>query len=158
MVHVYSEKYIIFVIARVSKNMDFKRLFYSMITFFLFVVFIYFAFESWDKYNQRRISTNVQEKKSKNFLYPSITVCPEKTFKTHINLGTVAKTFSNVKNFYLKNVRTMKEVFFFVNQRSWGRDGHKCLTGAISEDPGRPCVFPFTWRNKTLDKCSIPTT
>ena len=133
-----------------------------MITFLLFLAFIYFAFESWGKYRARRISTNVQDKKKKNFLYPSITVCPEKTFKTHIDLGTIAKTgsFTDMKNFYLSNVRTLKEVFFFVNQRSWGRDGHKCLTGAVSEDPGRPCVFPFkvTWENQTLNKCNIPST
>lgn len=138
--------------------MDFRKWFYSMITFLLFIVFIYFAFESWGKYSAKRISTNVQDKKKKNFLYPSITVCPEKTFKTHVDLGTNAGSFPDMKNFYLTNVRTLKEVFFFVNQRSWSRDGHKCLTGAVSEDPGRPCVFPFTWANKTFDKCSIPMT
>ena len=140
--------------------MDFRKLFYSMVTLLLFMVFLYFVYECSEKYRAKRISTNVQDKKKKNFLYPSITVCPEKTFKTDVNLGTIAKTgsFSNMKNFYLSNVRTMKEVFFYVNQRSWSRDGHKCLTGAVSEDPGRPCVFPFTYLNRTENKCSIPST
>ena len=72
--------------------------------------------------------------------------------------GTVTEAgyYSAFKSFYLKNVRSLQEVFFYVNQRSWSKDGHKCLTAAVSEDPGRPCVFPFTWRNQSCNRCNVP--
>ena len=59
---------------------------------------------------------------------------------------------------FAENVRNISEVFYFVNQRTWSRDGHKCLTLEVSEDPGRPCVFPFTWNNVTYEKCAVPST
>ena len=99
----------------------------------------------------------LRDKKQKNFQYPSITVCPEKTFKTSEKIPESA-TFEDIRQFYIDNVRTLDEVFFFVNQRTWSRDGHKCMTGKVSEDPGRPCIFPFTLRNETHSKCITPTT
>ena len=155
--------------------MALRKYFYPLVTIFLFFVFTYFAFESWDKFKQERISTNVREEFMKNFVYPSITVCPEKTFKTKIEIPT-KEPLETIKQFYLDNVRNIRkvsfkdmrfiasfktccsEVFFFVNHRTWSRDGHKCMTGAVSEDAGRPCVFPFTFENKTHDKCIVPST
>ena len=129
-----------------SLNFDFRHCFHLFMTLFLFLVFLYFAFESWDKYSQKRISTSIQEKKGKNFLYHSITVCPEATFRAKVNILPAVKIRSlpTVKKIYLTNVRSLEEVFFFVNQKLWSQDGHKCLTQSVSEDPGRPCVFPFT--------------
>ena len=55
-----------------------------------------------------------------------------------------------------------QEVFYFVNHKTWSRDGHKCMTGKVSADPGRPCVFPFyaTAENKSSLEwnCVVPTT
>ena len=65
------------------KKIGLRQSLQLLISLFLFLVFLYFTFECWDKYSQKRISTNVQEKKQKDFLYPSITVCPEKTFKNY---------------------------------------------------------------------------
>ena len=99
----------------------------------------------------------LRDEKQKNFQYPSITVCPEKTFKTSKRIPK-SGTLEDIRQFYLDNVRTLDEVFFFVNQRTWSRDGHKCMTGKVSEDPGRPCIFPFTTRNETHLKCVMPDT
>ena len=132
-----------------------------LIPFFFLCVVIYFAFESWDKYTKARINTNVREFKQRNFQYPSITVCPEKTFKTGITMPK-SGTIDLVKLFYLDNVRSLEEVFFFVNQKTWSREGHKCMTEKVSEDPGRPCVFPFfatVDNNGSLShKCIVPQT
>ena len=100
-----------------------------------------------------------RDQKQTNFQYPSITVCPEKTFKSSKNIPE-SGTFENVRQFYLDNVRSLDEVFFFVNQRTWSRDGHKCMTGKVSEDPGRPCLFPltYTYDNTTHTKCVMPST
>ena len=110
----------------------------------------------WNIFNNYVISRDL---KQKNFQYPSITVCPEKTFKNYKKLPESGK-FKDVRQFYLDNVRSIDEVFFFVNQRTWSRDGHKCMTGKVSEDPGRPCIFPFTVRplNLTNTKCRMPPT
>ena len=99
----------------------------------------------------------LRDKKQKNFQYPSITVCPEKTFKSSERIPE-SGTFEDIRQFYRDNVRTLEEVFFFVNQRTWSRDGHKCMTGKVSEDPGIPYIFPFTLRNETHTKCITPTT
>ena len=98
-----------------------------------------------------------RDQKKQNFQYPSITVCPEKTFKSPKSIPE-SGTFENVKKFYLENVRSLHEVFFFVNQRTWSRDGHRCMTGKVSEDPGRPCIFPLTFDNVSYTKCVMPST
>ena len=155
--------------------MSCRGYFYILMTFIFFSIFVYFAYESWDKYNEARISTNVRsripiivnnhnfcfktfrDQKQINFQYPSITVCPEKTFKTSKEIPE-SGTFENVRKFYLDNVRSLDEVFFFVNQMTRSRDGHKCMTGKVSEDPGRPCLFPLTYGNQTYTKCVMPST
>ena len=80
-----------------------------------------------------------RDQKQTNFQYPSITVCPEKTFKSSKSIPE-SGTFGNVR------------------QQTWSRDGHKCMTGKVSEDPGRPCLFPLTFGNKTFTKCVMPST
>ena len=49
-----------------------------------------------------------------------------------------------------------------MNHKTWSRDGHKCMTGKVSADPGRPCVFPFyatTDNNGSLEwNCIVPDT
>ena len=78
--------------------------------FLLFWVFFYFAFESWAKYKAGRVSTNVREQKLLRLQYPSLTVCPEKTFKTAQKIPT-SGTFAAVRQFYLDNVRSLQEMF-----------------------------------------------
>ena len=135
--------------------MSCKNYFLYALTIFLFFSFLYLAFDAWEKFNQDRISTNVMDLKVKNFLYPSLTICPEKAFKSSLQIPYHG-TFDELKSFYLTHVRSIKETFFFVNQRTWSWSGHKCITGPVSEDPGRPCIFPFTHENVSYDKCLMP--
>ena len=81
------------------------------------------------------------------FQYPSVTICPEKSFKTSDFIPYLG-TYEDNQDFYLKNVRSLNEVFFFVNQRTRTRPGHKCMTEERSSDRGRPCVFPFQSQEK----------
>ena len=90
--------------------MALRKYFYPLATICLFLVFTYFGFESWGKFKQERISTNVREEFMKNFVYPSITVCPEKTFKTAIEIPT-KEPLGIIKQFYLANVRNIRKVF-----------------------------------------------
>ena len=48
-------------------------------------------------------STNVRDQFYENFIYPSITVCPEKTFKTSKEIP-VDGPLQEIKNFYLGDV------------------------------------------------------
>ena len=52
--------------------------------------------------------------------------------------------------------RNLSEVFYFVNQKTSRFTGHECLTEFVSNDPGRPCLFPFKEGNVTYNKCKIP--
>ena len=135
--------------------MDWKKSFINALALFLFLSFLFFVFESYDKFSQNRISTNIMEQKVHDFLYPSLTICPEKAFKSKLQIP-YHDTLDVLKQFYLTNVRSIEEVFFFVNQRTWSMSGHKCITGPVSEDPGRPCVFPFTHENTSFDNCLMP--
>ena len=126
------------------------------VTLILILVFCFLATDSWRKYHLNRISTNVREEVQEHFQYPSITVCPNDAFKrgngrSKIGSGNVEE----IKEFYLKNVRSRQEVFYFVNQKTWSGGGHSCMTTKISEDPGRPCVFPFIKHNKTFNECLL---
>ena len=131
------------------------------LTLILILVFFYLAADSWRKYHLDRISTNVREEVQDHFQYPSITVCPNDAFKRgngsfrrgKINFRTWS--VEEIKEFYLKNVRSRQEVFYFVNQKTWSGGGHSCMTTKISEDPGRPCVFPFQKHNKTFNECLL---
>ena len=82
-----------------------------------------------------------------NFKYPSVTVCPEKAFKTSDFIPYLG-TYEDIKEFHLKNVRSLEEVFFYVNQRTRTMSGHRCMTEKRSSDRGRPCVFPFQSKEK----------
>ena len=79
-------------------------------TFLLFWVFFYFAFESWDKFKAARVSTNVREQKLLHLQYPSVTVCPEKTFNTVQRIPSSPTTFEAIRQFYLDNVRSLQEL------------------------------------------------
>ena len=87
-----------------------RNYFYFLMTFLLFWVFVYFAFESWDKYKAARVSTNVREQKLLHLQYPSVTVCPEKTFNTVQRIPSSPTTFEAVRKFYLDNVRSLQEL------------------------------------------------
>ena len=71
---------------------------------------------------QRFFSTNVRDQFYENFIYPSITVCPEKTFKTSKEIP-VDGPIQEIKNFYLGDVdKHDKHVFkgnniFFVKHK-----------------------------------------
>ena len=76
--------------------------------------------------------------------YPSVSVCTEYTYKTYIE----KQIFSNssmeeaenlVKSFTWKR----NETFYFVNQKYENMSDYPCITIPESNDPGRPCVFPF---------------
>ena len=87
-----------------------RNYFYFLMTFLLFWVFVYFAFESWDKYKAARVSTNVRDQKLLHLQYPSVTVCPEKTFNTVQRIPSSPTTFEAVRQFYLDNVRSLQEL------------------------------------------------
>ena len=98
------------VLCRMLNMKDPKKYFYFFMTFLLFWVFFYFAFESWDKFKAARVSTNVREQKLLHLQYPSVTVCPEKTFKTAQKIPT-SGSFAAARQFYLDNVRSLQEMF-----------------------------------------------
>ena len=128
---------------------------------FLFITFLYDAWISLEKYKEGRISTNVKYQKQHNFQYPSITVCPSPALKRGGFYSSKEGNFMEVKTHYLENMRTLQDVFYFMNQKTWSVDGHQCMTTRISEDPGRPCAFPYERpvshnETKLEQKCWMP--
>ena len=135
----------------------FNRCLILFTTILLLLIFIFLAFDSWNKFKEERISTNVRERKQHSFQYPSITVCPVNAFRKVNTLPPYLNgSYEKIRKYYRENVRTLQEVFYFVNQKTWSKDGHQCMTTRSSRDPGRPCVFPFSDFNETFYKCRIP--
>ena len=85
-----------------------RKYLFPLVTICLFLVFTYFAIESWEKFKQDFISTNVREEFMENFVYPSITVCPEKTFKTKTEIPNKGP-IEDIKQFYVDNVRNIRK-------------------------------------------------
>ena len=130
---------------------------------FLFITFLYDAWISLGKYKEGRISTNVKYQKQHYFQYPSITVCPSPALKGDGFYSSKEGNFMDVREHYLDNMRTLQDVFYFVNQKTRSADGHQCMTTKISEDPGRPCAFPYHRRSfhnetKLEYNCFMPPT
>ena len=76
--------------------------------------------------------------------YPSVTVCTDSIFKIYIDEllysnSTLAETEELVKS----NIWKRNETFYFVNQKFSDKDDFPCMTLSESNDPGRPCTFPF---------------
>ena len=83
----------------------FKKLVFNLLTaVILIIVFLYFGMKSWNKFAEMKISTEVKEKKVDNILYPSITVCPEKTLKSN-KLPSLDGTFESAKKHWKTSVR-----------------------------------------------------
>ena len=143
--------------------MTMKNTSYALLTSFTMAFFLYLTYFSIEKFGKARISTNAMQGllftlqkiiftftrlyENFKFQYPSVTICPEKSFKTSDFIPYLG-TYEDNQDFYLKNVRSLNEVFFFVNQRTRTRPGHKCMTEERSSDRGRPCVFPFQSEEK----------
>ena len=52
-------------------------------------------------------------------------------------------SFAQTNKLVKENVWKRNETFFFVNHPSMKAPGFPCITTADSNDPGRPCSFPF---------------
>ena len=83
----------------------FKKSFFILLTkITLIIVFLYFAFLSWNKFIEMRISTEVIENRVNKMVYPSVTVCPEKTLKL-IELPSLNSNLENAKDIWTKSTR-----------------------------------------------------
>ena len=88
--------------------------------------------------------------------YPSVTVCTDSIFKIYIDEllysnSTLAETEELVKS----NIWKRNETFYFVNQKFSDKDDFPCMTLSESNDPGRPCTFPFNINISTAEGVEI---
>ena len=88
--------------------------------------------------------------------YPSVTVCTDSIFKIYIDEllysnSTLAETEELVKS----NIWKRNETFYFVNQKLSDNDDFPCMTSSESNDPGRPCIFPFNINISTAEQMEI---
>ena len=92
--------------------------------------------------------------------YPSISVCPEYSFKEYIDEQILGNLSLHEKEMLIKSkLWTRNETFYFVNQHTSLKNGYSCMTNRESIDPGRPCQFPFkhkrlhelTWNCSDVD-------
>ena len=76
--------------------------------------------------------------------YPSVTVCVDSTYKIYIDeLLYSNATLAETENIVKSNIWKRKETFYFVNQKYKNKDDFPCMTSSESNDPGKPCSFPF---------------
>ena len=106
---------------------------------------MYTVFISIEKYLDK---TKIQENKrlgKEVIQYPSVTVCAENAFKKYLD-GIIESGNSSVDEIeYLVKSNTWKknETFYFLNHKTRSNGGFPCMTEKESNDPGKPCVFPF---------------
>ena len=81
-----------------------KPVFILLTKITLIIVFLYFAFLSWNKFIEMRISTEVIENRVNKMVYPSVTVCPEKTLKL-TELPSLRGNLENAKDIWRKSTR-----------------------------------------------------
>ena len=90
-----------------------KKLVFNLVSaLILFFIFLYFSFNSWNKFTDKRISTEVLEKEIINMVYPSITVCPEKTLKL-TELPSIDRNLENARDIWKNSIR--KELYVLLN-------------------------------------------
>ena len=121
-----------------------------LIKLVLFTLFLWTCFMSFSKYSQRRKSSDIKLKDVITVQYPSVTICPEYTFKTYIDDDIIDGTnFDEVKQKITKNVWKLNESVYFIDHPHNGSDGFPCMTTMKSVDPGKPCSFPFIYDYKS---------
>ena len=90
-----------------------KKLVFNLVSaLILFFIFLYFSFNSWNKFRDKRISTEVLEKEIIDMVYPSITVCPEKTLKL-TELPSIDRNLENARDIWKNSIR--KELYVLMN-------------------------------------------
>ena len=92
--------------------------------------------------------------------YPSVTVCVYPTFKDYIDdrLFSSNSSLAETEKLLKSNIWKRNETFYFVNHKhstkNYTNREFPCMTSSESNDPGRPCSFPFklrgTWENKKV--------
>ena len=84
----------------------FKKIIFNLLSaIFLFIVFLYFGINSWNKFAEKHISTEVIEKRVDNITYPSLTVCPEKSLRYTNRLPNLNGTLLDAENMWKNSIR-----------------------------------------------------
>ena len=123
----------------------------------LFILFCSFCNLLLVKYFSRKVSVAVEKIKVENKAYSSISVCPLNGLRD--NMDHFIEEKSNLSaveilNEMKKVAWKRNETFYFVNYATKDKPGFECLTLKYSNDPMKPCVFPFMWDGELFHNCS----
>lgn len=135
--------------------MTYAKRFLELIFFVLFCLFCNLLLV---KYFSKKVSVAVEQITMKNKDYSSVSVCPLNGLqKTMDNMIEAKSNLSAVEIINaMKNVAWKRnETFYFVSYATENKPGFECLTLKYSNDPVKPCIFPWKWSGKLLHNCSI---
>ena len=134
--------------------MTYAKRFLELIFFILFCLFCNILLV---KYFSKKVSVSVEQITMETKDYSSISVCPLNGLRDRMDYLIEEK--SNLSSVEILN--TMKKVawkrnetFYFVSYATKDKPGFECLTLKYSNDPMKPCVFPFEWNGEILQNCS----
>ena len=127
-----------------------------VLEFLFFILFCACCNLLISKYLKGKISVAVERIEMRNKEYPSVTVCPVNSLKENQdkyleddNNMTSSEILTKFKDAAWKR----NETFYYVSYVTENSPGFECLTDKSSNDPVKPCSFPYVWENQS--KCQF---
>ena len=112
------------------------------------LLFFWVCPKSWAKFRSGRESSDIRQIDIQEVQYPSVSVCVENALKSVVDITHQSNlSFDETSYLVKKSVWKRNETFFFVNQPSIASQGHPSMTTKESQNPGRPCSFPYYYKH-----------
>ena len=123
-----------------------------VLEFLFFILFCACCNLLISKYLKGKISVAVERIEMRNKEYPSVTVCPVNSLKENQDKyleDDNTMTSSEILTKFKDTAWKRNETFYYVSYVTENSPGFECLTDKSSNDPVKPCSFPYVWESQS---------